>query len=313
MPGNRSCLANDFTQVNDMGYGALGTNGGLLELVSMFTYYCYISYYSVNGAQIRSVGGSSAHGVYALVAEGSDPLEVPTPTQLYYDLSQRAVCYFPTPSYANTVGGLTIFVTDYDYVPLNSCELEIDHGNVIYRYPVTSVSTNGLPEGVARLNLTSDPTGNFEGLFKVVADGTKLTIRQGTQTVLTGGLVDVAVRPSTGLVLNESITDVYRVLQFEEYEDENGPYPIDVTVADPGVFKVLLNIKSIVSDLITTERNHGLRLGDVIIPQETNYNFVSGTTYYVVDVPNYNEIKVSATSGGAVFTLIDAPSIDLLC
>ena len=312
MPGNRSCLANDFTQVNDMGYGAFGTNGGLLELVSMFTYYCYTSYYSLNGAQIRSIGGSSAHGIYALVAEGSDPLEVPTPTSLYHELSQRCDCYFPSPAYANVVAGLSLFVTNYDYVPLNTCELEVDHGSVIYRYPVTSVATEGLPDGVARLNLTSDPTGNFEGLFKVIPDGTKMTIRQGTQTVLTGGLVDVAVRPSTGLLLNESITDVYRVLQFEEYEDTNGPYPIDITVADPGVFKVLINIKSIVSDLITTERNHRLRLGDIIIPQSSNYNFVSGTTYYVVDVPSYNEFKVSATEGGAVFTLIDAPSIDFL-
>jgi hypothetical protein len=96
MPGNRSMLSNDFTQVADMGYGLLATNGGLTEAVSMFTYYCYASYMSLNGAQIRSIGGSSAHGVYALVAEGSDPLEVPTPTTIYYDLSQRVDCYAPS-------------------------------------------------------------------------------------------------------------------------------------------------------------------------------------------------------------------------
>jgi len=106
MPGNRSMLANDFTQINDMGYGAVGHNGGLIELVSMFTYYCYTSYYSINGAQIRSIGGSSAHGVYALVAEGADPLEVPTPTTIYEELSQRVDCYAPSPAYANDVEGL---------------------------------------------------------------------------------------------------------------------------------------------------------------------------------------------------------------
>ena len=90
MPGNRSMLSNDFTQINDMGYGLIATNGGLTEAVSMFTYYNYTSYYSLNGGQIRSVGGSSAHGVYALAAEGSDPLEVPTPTGFYTDLAQTA-------------------------------------------------------------------------------------------------------------------------------------------------------------------------------------------------------------------------------
>ena len=163
MPGNRSMLANDFTQINDLGYGVAATNGGLSEVVSMFTYYCHISYYSLNGAQIRSVGGSSAHGNYALVAEGADPLEVPTPTDLYHPLSQRVDCYFPSPSYANAVEGLYVYVTNYDYTPLNNSELEVDHGNLIYRYPVTSVTTTDLPDGVARLNLTSDDTGNFDG------------------------------------------------------------------------------------------------------------------------------------------------------
>ena len=38
--GNRSMLGNDFTQVNDLGYGLVVTNGALSEMVSQFTYYC---------------------------------------------------------------------------------------------------------------------------------------------------------------------------------------------------------------------------------------------------------------------------------
>ena len=114
-PGNRSMLANDFTQINDLGYGVVVANGGLNELVSIFTYYCHIAYYSLSGGQIRSVAGSCAQGNYALVAEGADPLEVPTPTTLYEDLSQRVDCYFPSGSYANVAGGLAIFVYNYDY------------------------------------------------------------------------------------------------------------------------------------------------------------------------------------------------------
>ena len=43
--GNRSMLANDFTQVNDLGYGTVAVNTGLSELVSQFTYYCQAAYY----------------------------------------------------------------------------------------------------------------------------------------------------------------------------------------------------------------------------------------------------------------------------
>ena len=75
--GNRSMLGNDFTQMNDLGYGLVVTNGGLSEMVSQFTYYCWTSYYASNGGQIRSLNGSNAYGQYGLVAEGSDPNEIP--------------------------------------------------------------------------------------------------------------------------------------------------------------------------------------------------------------------------------------------
>jgi hypothetical protein len=86
--GNRSILGNDFTQVNDLGYGLVAVNGALSEMVSMFTYYCWTSYYSKNGAEIRSLTGSSCYGEYGLVAEGADPNEIPDAIQLAEDMVQ---------------------------------------------------------------------------------------------------------------------------------------------------------------------------------------------------------------------------------
>ena len=310
MPGNRSMLSNDFTQIADMGYGLLATNGGLTEAVSMFTYYCYASYMSLNGAQIRSVAGSSAHGVYALVAEGSDPLEVPTTTSLYYDLSQRVVCY-RTAFYDNVAEGLYIYATDYDYVPLNNSELEIDHGNLIYRYPITSVGTEGLPEGVVRLNLTSDDTGNFEGLFAQVADGTPMTLRQNSQTVLTGSLEDVAVRPSTGLILDELPSEVYRVLQFETYNDTKGPYEARLTAGEPGEIGVYVEIDEIDTNQIITTQVNNLRINDIIVPTSSSNGLTEGQNYYVVEIVDYKTFTVSTSSGGSVATLTNGTGIGL--
>lgn len=88
--GNRSMLGNDFTQINDLGYGLLVMNGGLSEMVSMFTYYCHAAYYAYNGSQIRSIAGSNANGIYGLVAEGADPNEVPDDVVLRNDMVQAA-------------------------------------------------------------------------------------------------------------------------------------------------------------------------------------------------------------------------------
>jgi len=74
--GNKSMLANDYTQINDLGYGVIANNNALAELVSVFTYYCHTGYYSRNGSQIRSLTGNNSYGTFGLVSEGSDPDEV---------------------------------------------------------------------------------------------------------------------------------------------------------------------------------------------------------------------------------------------
>jgi hypothetical protein len=316
MPGNRSMLGNDYTQINDMGYGILATNGGLVEAVSMFTYYCYISYYALNGAQIRSIAGSSAHGVYALVAEGADPLEIPTPTDMYEDLSQKVKCYFPSPSFANSSGGLFIYVNAYDYVPLSGSELEIQHtisgAPVLFRYPITGVTeSDTYPTGVVRLNITAGIGSTSSGLAATVPDGTVMTLRQNGTVILTGDLVEVAVRPSTGLKLRETADTVYRVLQFTSYTDANGPYEVSISNASPAVIKVLATVTNIATNVCTTSQNHKLRIGDKFIPTSTANNFVSGTTYYVISVPEYNQFTVSTSPSGSVFALVDGAGLTI--
>jgi len=312
MPGNRSMLCNDFTQINDLGYGIVVANGGLTEAVSMFTYYCQIAYYSITGGQIRSVAGSNAHGVYALVAEGADPLEVPTPSDLYEELSQGVTCYFPNSTYANVINGLLIYVTGYEYEPLGSSELEVVHGNAVFRYPVTSTTTTDLPPGVSRLNLSTGTGADAaEGLFAAVPDGTKMTVRMSNKILLTGGLENVAVRPSTGLKLRETADTVYRVLQFDADTDENGPYDILVNTATPTVFKVTLTITVIATNVCTTSGNHKLRIGDRIIPTSTANGFTSGVTYFIKTVPAYNQFTVSTSPGGTVVTLSDGSPLTI--
>ena len=301
MPGNRSMLSNDFTQICDMGYGLIAANGGLTEAVSMFTYYCYTSYYSLTGGQIRSVGGSSAHGVYALAAEGSDPLEVPTPVDLYYELTQGAVVYNDGAAYDNAAGQFILYVTDYDYQPRNFSEVEIDHGGLtgIVRYPVVSaVSESDFPsdstgQKLYRLNLNSDT----DGLVASVNNGTRVTLRMSTEVILTGGVVGVAVRPSTALKLNELYaSQLYRVLQFTDYfppSTENRTCTFSVS-----------------NGTVVTSTAHNQLPGYAVkfyTSGSLPSGFIQDDTYWIIDEGfTSTTFKVSLTKNGTALEILDA-------
>ena len=124
--GNRSQLGNDFTQINDLGYGLLVTNTGLSEMVGMFTYYCHAAYYANNGSEIRSVGGSNAYGNFGLVAAGSDPNEVPAAGRLGYDTIQTGKVYVNNSAqFRGDANQSFVYVYDTDFIPLPEGEIDI--------------------------------------------------------------------------------------------------------------------------------------------------------------------------------------------
>jgi len=69
--GNKSILANDFTQINSDGIGCHALAGGRGEMVSIFTYYCDKSFYTQSGGFIRGLNCSSAYGEKGAVSDGT--------------------------------------------------------------------------------------------------------------------------------------------------------------------------------------------------------------------------------------------------
>jgi hypothetical protein len=76
--GNRSIVANDFTQIISDGIGVWCTgHNSLTELVSVFTYYSHCGYLAEAGGKIRATNGNTSYGNFGCVAEGYDTTEIP--------------------------------------------------------------------------------------------------------------------------------------------------------------------------------------------------------------------------------------------
>jgi hypothetical protein len=80
--GNKSMVANDFTQINTDGKGVSVINGGRAELVSVFTYYCDKGFNTESGGTIRALNCSNAYGEYGAFADGVSATETPDEVQL---------------------------------------------------------------------------------------------------------------------------------------------------------------------------------------------------------------------------------------
>jgi hypothetical protein len=287
--GNRSMLANDFTQVNDLGYGIFVTNGGFMENVSMFTYYCYRSYFALNGSQVRTLTGSSVYGEYGLVADGSDPTEVPLAVTNVFPLVQVASAYVANPLFTALVGQTFIYVTvdstNGGYPPLNGSTIEINHGGIRQQYSIGSASpaldsSNQLIPDTYQLffatgNIAAGTSGT--GLLTALANGDPVIIRAGTLVKLAGFNPVSIARPSTSLTWNDDPTYVYYITGFSTVQPDGSVFAyteadynyITFQAVDQGIiFPTLISGGTGYSSTNTT----------VVI---NNSNLVSGTTQSV--------------------------------
>lgn len=222
-PGNRSMLANDFTQVNDLGYGIVAHNAGLTEQVSTFTYYCWTAYMASNGGQIRSIGGSNAHGTYGLRSIGSDPTEVPDEVILANDMTQVAKIYrFSDYSNSSQKNDIKFYLKRYSYIPSNVSEIEIDHFNgSISRYELRSVTKTGVIDNGYSYRVTD------------ASNASTCVITVGSATLTITGITKaepaaVSVSGSHGLVDGDFVT-IQSVVGMTQIN--NGSYYIKSTGA----------------------------------------------------------------------------------
>ena len=155
--GNRSLLANDFTQVNDLGYGLIATNAAFSEQVSTFTYYCQTAMYANNGSEIRALNCSNGYGKFGLIAEGADPNEIPDQVTIKNDMVQPAKAYTDG-TYQNAFDDPSITIYDLARPPTTGSIITIDHGGAVgtLNYAISAVQDLSDQDGDGTLGESGD-------------------------------------------------------------------------------------------------------------------------------------------------------------
>jgi len=129
--GNRSMLSNDFTMINNMGYGIYADNNGVTEAVSQFTYYCKVSYLARSGGQVRSVTGSSCYGDVGLWSEGSDPNEAQQIVRFDSDVVNLMTPLIDNPETEGLVGAITFVAGGFNSPPVRNSTFLLNKARVV--------------------------------------------------------------------------------------------------------------------------------------------------------------------------------------
>jgi hypothetical protein len=282
--GNRSILGNDFTQINDLGYGLVTNNGALSEMVSMFTYYCQAGYYAKNGSEIRSLNGSNGYGNFALVSEGADPNEIPD--QITYDQDMtypvQAITFLQSGENTNLEDQTNLYITDAKYPPQPNSIVVIDHGGSIgtlrYRVSTVEISDELTATGtvydntVYRLQFSGTIAGEggdfFSELQDDVANGTAVEYRSSETHQLTGvrDKFSLVTRPSTSINFDESDEVTYRSISFSGFNNYGTELDTDSVIV---VFDLPYDVVEIPVDFERVTGNKGDTAGDTEIAIRT--------------------------------------------
>jgi hypothetical protein len=317
--GNRSMLANDFTQVNDLGYGIVSANAALTEQVSTFTYYNYTGFWALNGAQVRAVASSNTFGTYGLRATGSDITELPDAVNIANNMMQSARVYnegafkgtmIPTVNKQ----ALNVYIIGWEYVPFNTSELEIDHtlaGGGITRYEISTISHTSVNiNGQNVLQLTLSTTGSSgtstTGLAYPLYDGQVVTIR-ALQNILWYNVDNVKpVRPSTALQYENNLSAIYRVIAYNLVQATGEQLPAHQAILQTDESFQYYKFTVDTTNMYNADPTVTSATGTVVLGGTGTYsltvNNVSGTTVSFTGTFSGSTLTVTAVSSGTITT-----------
>jgi hypothetical protein len=171
VPGNKSMLFSQYTNLHDLGVGFWINGDGKAEIVSCFAYYCQIGYVASDGGTIRSLNGNCSYGTYGAVSIDYNVNETPVVGSLYGNqLTYNKNALVGTFSAGDTIVGAT----------------SAAQGTII----VTSV--------LYSIIIYSSISGTFQAGESISnGTGSSVTIATGGVTGQNGNILSIATSPAT--------------------------------------------------------------------------------------------------------------------
>jgi len=293
--GNRSMVANDFTQVLSDGIGVwCSGNNSLTELVSVFAYYNYSGYLADFGGRIRATNGNSSYGTWGVIAEGTDTGEVP----LYCNVDNLSTEAF-----------ITEVPTDGESV----LRFEFDNAGVNYTNAEYAISGDGFnaaviadefrDQGMFEVRLVDLNDGNGVGgadyitAKNVAQGGSNIYITlAATDTALANAYNDMHIQITAGT----GVGQYAKVLRFN-----NGTK--NATVYKDSFDNLTATETSATGNVITVENTSQLYIDMPVYFSADIGGLSEGLSptnvYYVESIPSSTTFTVSASEGGAAETL----------
>ena len=284
--GNKSIVANDFTQVLSDGIGVWVTNNARSELVSVFTYYNHIGYLSENGGKIRATNGNNSYGDYGSVSEFIDSTETPITATVNNRSLQAQV--------GNTfTSGNSIYRLEYS-----------NAGNA---YPNTGTTfTFNTVSGIGAAAVGDEIRDNAVFENRMLTTGTGYvnatnTAQSGTSTGIVIAQADTAV--SLAYVgMRIVITSGLGVGQ-QAYISYYSSGTKTAIVAKESFVAVTASQVTATGALITVPSTTSFYVNMPISFTGTAIGgFNTATVYYVQSIVSSTQIAISATLGGAVIS-----------
>ena len=285
--GNRSVVANDFTQILSDGIGVWCTGSqSLTELVSVFSYYGYMGYLAENGGKIRATNGNSSYGTFGTVAEGVDIYEVP--------LSATVNNYFNQAIITNVITNAIDKVYRVEFL------------NAGTNYNTATFSISGPGYGVVPVANEFRDNGVFE--TRLLTNGTTYvssanTGQSGNSTSITIAAVDLAIN-STYIGMRLQVTSGTGTGQCGYIVSYNSGTKIAM-MAKESFASFAATGTSSTNNLISVTSTATLYVGMPVIFTGTEIGGLSTSTVYYIIAANFSstQFAVSTSLGGTAVTL----------
>jgi hypothetical protein len=282
--GNKSIVANDFTQVIDNGIGAWITNQGRAELVSVFTYYAHIGYLAENGGKIRATNGNNSYGKYGSVSEYVNSTETPITATVNNRAAQAQV--------GNTfTSGANIYRLEYSNAgnayPNSGTTFTFNSANGIN---ATAVGDEVRDNAVFENRMLTTGAGYVTATNTAQSGTTNSIIIAGSDTAVSAAYLGMRMLITSGLGVGQ--------FGYIAYYSSGSK---QAYVAKESFVALTASAVTASGALVTVASTLTLYVNQPIIFTGTAIGgFSTGTVYYIQAITSATQFSVGTSAGGGV-------------